>query len=660
VRFLLRFLVFLIALQLAPWQADAALSEADRKIYSEAFRQAEKKDYDGARKTAARGGEALLGEFFEWLELTRDKDDGDFAESSAFLDANPHWPRLGTIRRRAEESLPKDLHTAQLVAWFGERSPKTVEVALLLVEALRAEGQEAAAIRLLRETWTTSRFSADEERDFRTRYLGLLSRDDEMARLETLLRLRSVAAARRQAKRLGAGYPELAEARLKLALDRPGVDGAIGRVPAGLKNDPGLLYERARWRQRRGRVEGVIELIDQAGPVIRRPERWWALRHWAARRAFAEGDFAASYRLASGHDLKQGAGFADGEWLAGWIALRHLNDPKRAYAHFARLHGGVGTPISLARGAYWAGEAATALGDTQTAAQWYQRAARHATAFYGQLANARLGQPLELDLANPPAPSAEAKAAFEERELVRLVRLLGAFDQRKHQKTFFTHLRRQADSNLDHHLLAELAVSLGRPDQALLTAKQARRNGALMAAHLFPLPADLGAKVTAVSAPEPALVLALIRQESAFDPQAVSRAGARGLMQLMPATAHKVARTINAKYSKSMLTEDPALNLRLGRAYLDELLQDYSGTNILALAAYNAGPRRVRSWIKEFGDPRDPDVDPVDWVESIPFNETRNYVQRVMEGLVVYRLALTGQRTVMPLDLAANEVGAAQ
>ena len=659
VRFLLCLFVFLFVVAATPWPAGAALSETDEKVYADAFRRADKKDYPGARRLAARGNEPLLGEFFAWLELTRTKGDGDFAELSAFLDSHPGWPRLGEIRRRAEESLPDGLTPAELLAWFGEESPSTVDGALRLAEALRANGQEVAARRLLRETWVTGRFTRSQEGTFLDRYRDLLRRDDEMARLETLLERRSVAAARRQARRLGSGYPELAEARLRLALDRPGVDHAIGRLPAALQNDPGLLYERARWRQRRGRTEGVIELIDRAGPVIRRPERWWRLRHWAARRAFGEGDMPTAYRLANGHDLKKGTGFADGEWLAGWIALRFLDDPKRAYDHFVRLHDGVGTPISLARGAYWAAEAAAALGDEENATRWYRRASRHATAFYGQLASARLGEPLDLDLGYRVAPGPDATASFKDRDLVRLVRLLGAFDQRKHQETFLGHLRRQADSDLEYDLVAALAVSVGRPDQALLTAKQARRKGMLLAAQLFPLPRGLGDDVTAVSVPEPALVLAVIRQESAFDAHAVSRAGARGLMQLMPATAHKVAHEINVTYRKALLTQDPALNLRLGRAYLDGLLQDYGGTNILALAAYNAGPHRVRRWIKDFGDPRDPDVDPVDWVESIPFDETRNYVQRVMEGLVVYRLALTGQRTVLPLDLAATKVGAA-
>jgi soluble lytic murein transglycosylase len=312
VRFLLCLFVFLFVVATKPSLAEAALSDTGKKVYADAFRRADKKDYTDARKLAARGSEPLLGEFFAWLELTKTKGDGDFAELSAFLDSHPGWPQLGEIRRRAEESLPDGLTPAELLAWFGEESPSTVDGALRLAKALRADGQEVAATELLRETWVTGRFTRSQKVTFLDRYRDLLRRDDEMARLEILLERRSVASARRQARRLGNGYPKLAEARLRLALNRPGVDHAISRVPAALQNDPGLLYERGRWRQRRDRTEGVIELIDRATPVIRRPERWWWLRHWAARRAFGEGDIATAYRLANGHDLKKGAGFADG------------------------------------------------------------------------------------------------------------------------------------------------------------------------------------------------------------------------------------------------------------------------------------------------------------------------------------------------------------
>jgi soluble lytic murein transglycosylase len=246
------------------------------------------------------------------------------------------------------------------------------------------------------------------------------------------------------------------------------------------------------------------------------------------------------------------------------------------------------------------------------------------------------------------------RSEFDSRELVRLIRLLGALDERRYVRSFLLHLRRQAETPEEHQLQVELALSIARTDQAILTAKQADRQGMGSPGHLYPVPSLVRTHLDDMASPEPALVLALIRQESAFDHKAVSRAGARGLMQLMPATARLVARQTGGHYTRAMLTEDPAANLRLGRAYLEKLLQDYGGSAVLALAAYNAGPNRADRWIKDFGDPRRPDVDAVDWIEQIPFNETRNYVQRVLEGQVVYRLALSGQRRILPLSMAST------
>jgi soluble lytic murein transglycosylase len=650
----------LLALCAVSWRAQAAfLPEAEIRFYDAAFQQAEKKRYAQARAESAKGNHRLLNTFFVWLDLSHTKADGDFHELTAFLEANADWPRLAKLQRRAEKGLPEDLSDAQVLAWFEGRPPLTAEGATRLAEALRNTGDDAAATELLRNTWVTADFSKSEERSFRKRYGAVLLASDEHARLERLLQRRGVAAAQRQAARIGKGYPELAEARLKLSLDRAGVDAAIKRVPAALLNDPGLLYERARWRQRRGRTDGVVQLLDQAAAVIRRPERWWRLRHWAAQQVLRKGQHDAAYRVVSRHGLKDGVGFAEGEWLAGWIALRFRDDAKLAQHHFVRLYDGVSTPISRARGAYWTAEAAAALNNKEEAERWYRRAAAHGTAFYGQLASARLGQPLSVDLKNAVAVWAADRETYEESDLVRLVHLLGAFDQRKFQRTFLRHLRDQAESQTDYRLLAELSQSVDHMDQAVIAAKRARRLGAFMPDYLFPLPASVYSAVAAAPSPEPALVLAVIRQESAFDPKAISRAGARGLMQLMPATAHQVARQIGVPYQRAMLTENPVANLRLGRAYLQQMLDEFSGTSMLALAAYNAGPHRVVRWIKDNGDPRHPDVDPVDWIERIPFDETRNYVQRVLEGQAVYRLALTGQRTVLPLRPAATELGQA-
>ncbi len=638
-----------------------SLSEGDRPIYEQAFTLAGKSEFSAARTTAMQGRQALLNKFFIWLDLTHKQDDtrpsDDFAAYDAFLAANPDWPRLDAIRRSAEERLPGDFSDQKVILWFGQHEPVSVAGALRLAAALRAVGGVAAAADLVRRTWRTGSFTGEQEAAFLALYGGMLQRSDETARLDRLLDQREFAAAERQAKRLGQAYSWLAKARRLLVLDRPGVDAAVANVPPSLQDDPGLLYERARWRQRRNRDDGVVELLDRAATAMRWPERWWPLRQWAARRALDAGDTALAYRLASHHGLKTGVEFAEAEWLSGWLALRFAQAPEQAYQHFVRLYDGVSTPISRARSAYWAAESASRLGDPDSARAWYTRAADYATAFYGQQAIARLGRTLDLDLdANIEVPEAE-RSAFEAQELVRLVRLLGTFGQQEHVTTFLTHLRGQADTASAHQLHAELATAVGRPDQALFTAKQASGRGLTGAGDLFPVPPDIARQLDGTQSPEPALVLALIRQESAFDRQAISRAGARGLMQLLPATAHHVARKLNLPFQRARLSEDAAYNMKLGRAYLSQLLEDFEGSTALALAAYNAGPRRVESWIEAFGDPRRPDVDPVDWIERIPFSETRNYVQRVLEGHVIYRLELNGQRTVMPLSHNGKELG---
>jgi soluble lytic murein transglycosylase len=658
-------------------RADAPVdrqAHADRPIYRQAFALAGKADYRAARVTALQGRQALLNKFFIWLDLVNAEDANptanptadpnadpiadEFTVLDAFLRANRGWPRLAAIQRRAEQRLPAGFSHRDVIDWFAQREPLSAAGVLRLAEALRAVGDEAAAGDLARSAWRGLSFTTEQEAVFLARHGAGLQASDEIARLDRLLSRWDFPAAERQAKRLGGGYPRLAKAVERLMRNRPGVDAAIARVPPELQDDPTLLYERARWRLRRGRHDGVVELLDRAADSVRRPERWWPIRHWAAREALDLDDTALAYRLASRHGLKSGIGFAEGEWFAGWLALRFEQAPAQAYQHFVRLYDGVTTPISRSRGAYWAGVAAERLGQSDSARTWYRRAADHATAFYGQQALARLDGTLDLDLTATVAVSEAERGAFDALELVRLVRLLAAFDAQQYVTTFLSHLRQQADTPVAHRLHAELAEAIGRPDQALFTAKQASGRGMAVGAHLFPVPADIAPHLDGDGPPEPALVLALIRQESAFDRRAVSRAGARGLMQLMPATARLVAKKIKLPYRRADLTEDPSYNMTLGRAYLGQLLEEFEGSTALALAAYNAGPHRVARWIAAFGDPRRPEVDPVDWIERIPFSETRNYVQRVLESQVVYRLALDGQKTVLPLDRKGKELGA--
>ena len=622
--------------------ADVLLSAADRKAYGAAFHEVDRQRYVKARQHARKAKNRLPAKIIRWHEMTSDRPRAKFGELARFLDNNPDWPGQRALLRNAERVMPKNLPDARVLAWFEAHPAVSPNGARRYAEALQRSGETERATALIRKTWIDGDFASRDERAFRKRFAKQLRRTDHLARLDRLLWQGKFRQAKRQARRLGKGHAALAEARMALARRSPGVDYAIRQVPQELRRDPGLVYERARWRQRKNRYDGVIELLDPPMPDAPHPKRWWPLRKWAARQAYKAGDLAVAYRIAAGHGLTEGLGFAEGEWLAGWLALRSLDRPEAAYRHFERLHRGVRSPISLARGAYWAGETARILeagdagADWQAKAEdWYLTAALHGTTFYGQMAGRRLSQEAAIETAAGPAPDAVARAAFDGREIVQVVRLLGALGEVELHEHFLLRLKALAATAEDFVLVAELAQRQGRPDIAVRMAKEARGAGVVLFDELFP-----ARRLAKTRSPEPALVLAVIRQESEFYSGAISRAGARGLMQLMPGTARRVARQVKVGYSRKKLLSDPEYNLRLGRFYLAGLIEKYGGSYILALAAYNAGPGRANRWMKDFGDPRTPEVDPVDWIESIPFNETRNYVQRILESLVVYRKSL--------------------
>lgn len=618
------------------------LSAADVAAGRTAFKLAKRNKFEDALKAVRPARNPLLGKIIRWLEITEPGSRGDFAVVAAFLTENPDWPGQVALQQRAESSLPADMPRAAVLAWFKQRPPITVAGAIRYADALIAAGERGTAIELLRATWINRTFSKADEAFFRARFGDALRREDDLARLDRLLWDREFRAAERQARRLGGGYPALAQARRALDGTSGGVDGAVRRVPKSLADDLGLTFERARWRQRKGRYEGVIDLLDPPIANVPRPDLWWPLRQWAARQALAKGDISVAYRIAKENGLTTGIAFAEAEWLAGWIALRFLEQPEQAYAHFTRLHDGVTTPISRARAAFWAAEAAVAMDARDPSGQWltkagrwYAAAAQFKTTFYGQMANRQLGLTPAFSFASAAAPEDQARAAFAALELVRVIRVLGELGEGDLQERFFGRLSKISLSDTDYALTAELAQQQRRPDLAVRTAKAAVADGFLLLDHLYPFPA-----LPEGTSPEQALVLAVVRQESAFYTNALSGAGAHGLMQILPATARSVARSMNLRFNRKKLRADPEYNMRLGRAYLSDLTDRYGGSYILALAAYNAGPSRANSWIRTFGDPRAPDVDPIDWIESIPFEETRNYIQRILEGLIIYRQQL--------------------
>lgn len=621
------------------------LSEADRALYKEAFAKARDGKWHEARRLADRARERLPAKLLLALELA---SSGDFATVVDFIAQNPDWPYQNGLRLRAEE-LAADQPADIVLEWFKRFPPLGTRGTLALAQAKIAVGQVEEANALVRQAWINANLDAAEERAFLDRYRGVLSDADHLARLDRLLWDDQVPAARRMMTRVEEPYRQLAEARIRLMRREGGVDAVVAKVPESLRNDPGLIFERLRHRRRSNDVEGARDLLLNLPHTLRRPADWWTELSYVIRRTLAAGDVSLAYRLAKDHRQDGGPSLAEAEFLAGWIALRSLKDTAEARTHFQTLYGAVRYPVSLARAAYWAGRAADAAGDPVAAQDWYRRGARHMTTFYGQLCAYRLGEDPAAFQVPEPVPTPEQIARFDKGDLARLTRMMAEIDERDRVKLLFRHLTQNAGTPVDYALVARLALAMDMPDQAVRVARRAEREG-------VPL-TTLGYPLLTVKLPDdgldPALVHAVIRQESGFDREAVSRAGARGLMQLMPETARLVAKELKIGYKAHALTEDPTYNLTLGRAYLKAMIEDLGGVPG-ALAAYNAGPGRAKRWQRDNGDPRGDEDSLVDWIESIPFDETRNYVQRVLEGAFVYRLRLGAPTPPLPAARAAS------
>jgi soluble lytic murein transglycosylase len=634
---------------LLPPAPAAAQSRAEAAALAEALRLAARGDWPAAREAAAGAGE-IGHDIIEWQRLRAGQ--GDFATARSFLERRPDWPGLTLLRERAEATIPEGAPHDRVIAFFRDAPPATGAGARALIAAHRAAGDARAAEAEAVRAWRTLPLTAADEAALEAGWPRALAAH-HTARLDMLLWAGRAAEAERMLPRVDAGWQRLARARLGLQARANGVDALVAAVPAPQSRDAGLAYDRFVFRMRAERYDAAADLLlERSGSAeaLGRPEAWAPRRALLARRELRLGDPRRAYRLASTHHLTAGADFADLEFLAGFIALRRLDDPARALRHFRALRAAVRSPISLSRAAYWEGRAHEALGEREAAQAAYAYAAEHQTAYYGLLAAERAGIPLDPRLAQAGGAGDWRAAPFRRSSLFRAAELLRAAGDWHEARRFALHLA----EGLDAQGLAALsgwALDLGESNWAVLIAKQAAARGIILPAAYFPV-VDLGASDPAVP---PELALAIARRESEFDPAAVSPAGARGLMQVMPATAERMAARLGLPYALARLTSDPVYNARLGIAYLADLRAEFGASPLLVAAAYNAGPGRPRRWIEEIGDPRAPGVDPVDWVEMVPFAETRTYIMRVVESLPVYRARLAGR--IQPLRLTDEMKG---
>lgn len=592
-----------------------------------------------AERRAAASGDLLVVKLVKWMELSRPGVDARFREIADFVEANSDWPLRDRLIRSAEAAIDASVSDTLILDWFDRHPPLTGMGKFAYAEALLRAGDQARSYDLMREAWVGGDIDVQTERAIRERYRAALSDQTNFARADRLLWDGRIDPARRLLPNLPAPMRAVVEARIRLMGESPGVERALDQVPAELANDPGLMFERLRWRRRQGWLEGASNLLLNAPVSVERPAAWWRERSSIARQALSAGDISLAYKLASNYGDPSGPPLADAEWLSGWILFRSLNEPRAALAHFEKIYEAAKLPVSKARGAYWAGRAAAAIGDTDSARRWFGTAAGWPTTYYGQLGAVemiRLGEAAGMPLPLSPKPELAEEQRFADNELVRAVRLLVRTGNRDRVDPFVRALSSQADTPGEHALVGDLAVEIARPDLAIAVAKRASYDGVSLIRQGYPITALPTDNIRTPRLESP-LLYAIIRQESAFGVDAISSAGAKGLMQIMPSTARGVAREIKLPYSTRRLNRDARYNLTLGSVYMRDLLDDFDGSYVMALAAYNAGPTRVRKWQREFGDPRSGAADPIDWVESIPLDETRDYVQRVIENLQVYR-----------------------
>jgi soluble lytic murein transglycosylase len=596
------------------------------------------KDWAGAAAAVAPVG-GVAADLIEWQRLRDGDETARLGDYEAFLARRSDWPGLGLLRQKGEVAVARSTDPARVIAYFDRQKPLTGKGAVALVSALLTAGRPGEAEAEAHRAWAVVKFDAEDE----TALLALMGDAMDVAhevRLDNLLwDGKRTAETLRMLPRVSADWQALAKARMALRGDKTGASALIETVSAGLKSDPGLAYERFLWRMRRDNYPDAVALLlerSDSPASLGRPDLWAERRALLARWLIRKGDVRDAYRVAASHQMTDGDGFVDAEFLAGFIALRKLDDADTALRHFAALKAAVQTPISLSRADYWTARALEAKGDAAGATAAYQSAAQHQTAYYGQLAAEKLGLSLDPALINVGEAQRGYKIApFADSSVLQAGRLLAAVGERGQAKRFFLHLAETQD-RAGLEALSDLALLLDEPHIALVVAKQAAEKGWILPRAYYPMPAMVPDNLLVSRA----LVLAISRRESEFDPAARSHANALGLMQLLPETAGRMAKSVGIPHTTKQLTADPAHNATLGAAYLAKMVEDFGPSIPMIASGYNAGPGRPRKWVAEFGDPRT--GDPVDWVETIPFTETRTYVMRVTESLVIYRQQLKG------------------
>jgi soluble lytic murein transglycosylase len=589
-------------------------------------------------------GDPVVHRLVDWVLLRHADSEAGFDRYAAFIRDNPDWPSIPLLRRRAEGRLWQERRDDATVRDFLGGVPFSPLGRLALARALIGSDR-AAAERELRETWWSAELSAGLEAEVLDTFRDVLTRADHRVRMDWRLSAKDFSGAMRAARRLGDDEVAIVKACAG-AEATPTENGLpLDAVASEARQDVGYMLCRIRWLRRHDDVAAATKLMLAAPRRVQQrqdTDQWWRERRVLARKLLDLGEPETAYQIVREATAPANVFYrAEFHFMAGWIALRFLSNPAAALVHFAHVDEGSANPIVLARAAYWRGRAAEADGRPQEMRASYEAAAGYPTAYYGQLARAKLGLNT-IELRPPPSEPAQGVAL----ELLRAVDILYAIGERDLVVPFVADL---AEQNNDDATLAALAQLTARHDDAratLIIGKTALERGLALDRYAFP---DIGVPHYNPIGPDldRCVVYSVVRTESAFDQRDLSPAKAVGLMQVTPEAGRDTAKRFGVRYDWTRLVSDPVYNIQMGAAELAALLREYHGSYLMAFAAYNAGRGRVDRWIAQYGDPRDPTVDAVDWVERIPFAETRNYVQRVMENLQIYRVRIGDNAQVM-------------
>ena len=632
-------------------------SKKDFALAKKAISEMKKSNWIEAIKIAKKAKDKSIYNFIQWKHLLTSGNKASFYDYLYFIEKNKDYPRIGRLRYLAEHKLSnKKVSPNKIIDWFESKEPISGYGKMILGESFILKDKTVEGTKLIKDGWVTADLSKSELRFFRKKFKKYLNANDYVKRADYLAWNNKYWDLKRLLRYLPKDYELLYNARQLLMSKSYGVDTAISKVPSKFKNDAGLNYDRLKWRRKRGRVDDSVQIllkISNTKDYLVRPDKWWTERDIISRSLIYKKKYELAYKISSNHAMTEGPDFAAAEWMSGWIALSFLDDPLLAKDHFENFYNNVGYPISIARGAYWLGKTYEKLKNDELSLKWFKEASNYLTTYYGQLAFIKLNPDNNFELSKDQEVKGEYRDLFFKKEIVKLIYLLDELNEEKYTKHMLRHIANDNIDNGSEILAAELATNIGRFDFAIQIAKIASYEKRFHNEFNYPI-ISTPKFINGRKIPESALILSIIRQESEFDLSANSHAGAKGLMQLMPYTAQLVSKQAKLPYSKSRLTSDPEYNINLGSHYIAGLILNYDGSYPFSIAAYNAGPNRVKYWKKINKDPQRNKISYVDWIELIKFKETRNYVQRVLENYNVYRYILE-QRPIKMKDFFKDQ-----